>query len=82
MYSRTEGPLCLETPVLTLLTNPVEGSFCSNMQVGSLLHQAVHTTENSRSKTSQVRDAVCLVTGSAQGLGKAFAVRLLAAGAK
>jgi len=30
----------------------------------------------------QVRDAVCLVTGSAQGLGKAFAVRLLAAGAK
>ena len=30
----------------------------------------------------KVRDAVCLVTGSAQGLGKAFAVRLLAAGAK
>merc|ERR1712141_367021 len=47
--------------VLTLLINPVKGSFCSNMQV---------------------RDAVCLVTGSAQGLGKAFAVRLLAAGAK
>merc|ERR1711990_402724 len=47
--------------VLTLLINPVVGSFCSNMQV---------------------RDAVCLVTGSAQGLGKAFAVRLLAAGAK
>ena len=31
---------------------------------------------------AQVRDAVCLVTGSAQGLGKAFAIRLLAAGAK
>jgi len=30
----------------------------------------------------KVQDAVCLVTGSAQGLGKAFAVRLLAAGAK
>merc|ERR1711872_607069 len=30
----------------------------------------------------QVRDAVCLVTGSAQGLGKAFAIRLLTAGAK
>jgi len=30
----------------------------------------------------QVRDAVCLVTGSAQGLGKAFALRLLEAGAK
>jgi len=29
----------------------------------------------------QVRDAVCLITGSAQGLGKAFAVRLLEAGA-
>merc|ERR1711970_172575 len=47
--------------VLTLLINPVKGSFCSNMKV---------------------QDAVCLVTGSAQGLGKAFAVRLLAAGAK
>merc|ERR1711970_249977 len=47
--------------VLTLLINPVKGSFCSNMQV---------------------QDAVCLITGSAQGLGKAFAVRLLAAGAK
>merc|ERR1712126_583858 len=34
------------------------------------------------SDNMQVRDAVCLVTGSAQGLGKAFAVRLLAAGAK
>ena len=31
---------------------------------------------------AQVRDAVCLVTGSAQGLGKAFAIRLLTAGAK
>merc|ERR1712130_723234 len=30
----------------------------------------------------QVRDAVCLITGSAQGLGKAFAVRLLEAGAR
>merc|ERR1712130_437988 len=29
----------------------------------------------------QVRNAVCLITGSAQGLGKAFAVRLLEAGA-
>ena len=30
----------------------------------------------------KVDNAVCLVTGSAQGLGKAFAVRLLEAGAK
>ena len=30
----------------------------------------------------QVKDSVCLVTGSAQGLGKAFAVRLLQAGAR
>jgi len=30
----------------------------------------------------KVQDSVCLITGSAQGLGKAFAVRLLAAGAK
>lgn len=29
-----------------------------------------------------VKDSVCLVTGSAQGLGKAFAVRLLQAGAR
>merc|ERR1712226_1805275 len=32
--------------------------------------------------TMKVQDAVCLVTGSAQGLGKAFAVRLLTAGAR
>lgn len=30
----------------------------------------------------QVDDSVCLITGSAQGLGRAFAVRLLEAGAK
>ena len=30
----------------------------------------------------QVQDSVCLVTGSAQGLGKAFALRLLTAGAR
>merc|ERR1712226_1565870 len=32
--------------------------------------------------TMKVQDAVCLVTGSAQGLGKAFAVRLPTAGAR
>jgi len=35
-----------------------------------------------RFQKMQVCDAVCLITGSAQGLGKAFAVRLLEAGAK
>ena len=30
----------------------------------------------------EVRGKVCVITGSAQGLGKAFAVKLLEAGAK
>ena len=29
-----------------------------------------------------VSNKVCIITGSAQGLGKAFAIRLLSAGAK
>ena len=41
-----------------------------------------HYPEKNNFCIAQVRDAVCLVTGSAQGLGKAFAIRLLAAGAK
>ena len=53
-------------------------SVYSKMQVSKNLH----CPEKNNFCIAQVRDAVCLVTGSAQGLGKAFAIRLLAAGAK
>merc|ERR1711973_155045 len=63
------------------------GSPVLRLYVHQLGPQLKRETYNSDQLTSvyskmQVRDAVCLVTGSAQGLGRAFAIRLLAAGAK
>jgi glucose 1-dehydrogenase len=44
--------------------------------------KALYLPSSSSIPVFQVKDSVCLVTGSAQGLGKAFAVRLLQAGAR
>merc|ERR1711872_470974 len=53
-------------------------------QLGPQLRGRLYISDRVTSdyRKMQVRDAVCLVTGSAQGLGKAFAIRLLTAGAR